>query len=62
MTLIKHSKTYDRSISNAYNLLVSFRKIIEEHPNITSYMPEEIEEIYKNLWCDAFPNRDVPWK
>ena len=54
---MKKSKSHDKAVKNAYNLLVTFRKRVEdEDPKFA----EEIEEAYKQLWCECI-NERAPW-
>lgn len=57
---MRKSKNHDNAIKNAYNMLVTFRKIVEEKPSLKTYSPAEIEEVYKNLWCETL-NEKAPW-
>ena len=56
--------TIDRqieAIKNAYNTLVSFRKIVEDHPKL-NLEPDWIEGIYKTLWLEVFGENNKPWR
>lgn len=57
---MKKSKRYNKAIEDAYSMLVVFRRIVEDKPSLKTYKPEEIEEVYKNLWCEAL-NEKAPW-
>lgn len=61
MSLIKKGKNYEKAISEAYNMLVTFKLLVEEKNIKNTYSPDEIENVYKNLFCEALPNRKVPW-
>lgn len=62
MTLVKRGKNYEKAVDNAYNMLVTFRKIVENHPELQTYTTEEIEETYKQLFCEALPSQKSPWR
>ena len=50
-----------KSIKDAYNTLVGFRKLIEDHPEL-NLDPGWIEGVYKTLWLELFGEDDKPWK
>lgn len=50
-----------KSIKDAYNALVSFRRLIEDHPEL-NLDPGWIEDAYKTLWLELFGEDDKPWK
>lgn len=59
--MAKKSKNHDKAIETAYSILVSFRKLVEERPSLETYTAEEIEDAYKNLWCETM-SEEAPWK
>jgi hypothetical protein len=54
----KRSRRHDRAVKDAYNMLVTFRKLMEEKGN--DEFAAEIENTYKNLWCECL-NEKAPW-
>jgi len=53
-------KRYEKAVKEAYCLLVSYRKLIEENEGISSEYAKSIEETYKQLWCECL-NEKAPW-
>ena len=51
-----------KAIKNAYNMLVTFRKIVENYPQIKTYSNEEIQRCYRELWLQTLPNENKPWR
>ena len=49
---------YKKAVMEAYSLLVSFRKQLEERGH--TECAAEVEEVYKNLWCECL-NEPAPW-
>lgn len=50
-------KNHDKAVKKAYNLLVAYRRSVEDkYPDYA----EEIEEAYKQLWCECL-NEQHPW-
>lgn len=58
MVLIKRSKNYPDAVKRAYNMLVQYRKSLEEEGK--EEYAAEVEEAYKQLWCEAL-NEKAPW-
>lgn len=54
---MKKSKNHDKAVKNAYNLLVSYRRYMDD---IDPQFAAEIEEAYKQLWCECI-NERAPW-
>ena len=50
-----------KSIKDAYNALVSFRRLIEDYPEL-NLDPGWIEGTYKTLWLELFGEDSKPWK
>jgi len=55
---MKKSKNHDKAVKKAYNALVTFRKRLEEKGE--NKYAEEVEEIYKQLWCECL-NEPALW-
>lgn len=58
MILVKRSKNYEKAIKTAYNLLVQYRKSLEDDGS--DEYAELVEDAYKQLWCEAL-NEKAPW-
>ena len=54
------NKKHDKAVKDAYNMLVVFKRIVEDNPSLRTYKPEEIEEICKTLWSETL-NEKPPW-
>lgn len=54
----KKSHRHDKAVKTAYNLLVSYRKLMEEKGQ--DEYAAEIESAYKDLWCECL-NEKAPW-
>ena len=54
----RKQKRYKKAVTNAYNLLVSLRKQLEEHNNHD--YANEVEEACKDLWLECM-NETAPW-
>lgn len=54
---MKKSKKHDKAVKEAYNLLVNYRKLVEDKN--TEYAVR-IENAYKQLWCECL-NEAHPW-
>lgn len=59
MVLVKRSKNYEKAIKAAYDLLVQYRKALEEKGD--NEYAEVVEDAYKQLWCEAL-NEKAPWR
>lgn len=59
MVLVKRSKNYEKAIKAAYDLLVQYRKTLEEKGD--NEYAEVVEDAYKQLWCEAL-NEKAPWR
>lgn len=54
---MKKSRNYDKAVKNAYNLLVSYRRYMDDKdPQFAA----EIEDAYKQLWRECI-NERAPW-
>jgi len=56
---MRKSKTYEKAVKDAYNVLVTFRKRLEERNEYD--FAKDVESIYKNLWCECL-DEEHPWK
>lgn len=56
-TELKKSKKHDKAVKDAYNLLVAYRKSVEDRD---PEYAEIIENAYKQLWCECI-NERAPW-
>lgn len=52
------NKRYKVAVENAYSLLVTFRKCLEEDGKWD--YAQEVELAYKELWCECL-NAKAPW-
>ena len=56
--LVKRSKKYPKAIKNAYNMLVEFRRLLEDYGDYER--AKDVELVYKELWCEALDEQH-PW-
>lgn len=55
---MKKSRLYEKTVKNAYNLLVNFRRRLEEEGDDEA--AAEVENAYKMLWTECL-NEEPPW-
>lgn len=55
---MKKSKLHDKAVKDAYNALVSYRRMLEDDGKIEDAALTEI--IYKTLWVQCL-NEKAPW-
>lgn len=54
----KKQKKYKKTVMDAYNLLVDYRKNLEEHGRTDD--AHRVEDAYQQLWCECL-NEPAPW-
>lgn len=54
----KVSKKHDKIVKEAYNLLVQYRKNLEEKGDFE--LANQVEETSHQLWCECL-NERAPW-
>lgn len=54
---MKKSKNHDKVVNEAYNLLVCYRRLMDDKD---PEWAKHIEETYKQLWCECI-NEPAPW-
>lgn len=59
MVLVKRSKNYVKAVKRAYFMLVQYRNLLEDTGE--DEYAEQVEDAYKQLWCEAL-NEEAPWK
>lgn len=55
---MKKSKSHDKAVKDAYNTLVSYRRLLEDEGKKET--AERVENIYKMLWVHCL-NEKAPW-
>ena len=55
---MKKSKLYEKTVKNAYTLLVTYRRSLEEAGEEEA--AAEVENVYKMLWTECL-NEEPPW-
>lgn len=55
---MKKSKGHDKAVKDAYNMLVSYRRLLEDEGKTET--AERVENIYKMLWVHCL-NEKAPW-
>lgn len=55
---MKKSKAHDKAVKDAYNMLVNYRRMLEDNGELNAAM--HIENIYKMLWVQCL-NEKAPW-
>jgi len=55
----KKQKGYEKAVVDAYNLLVSFRRFMEEYGH--EEYAQEIDQAYKALWITCLDREPPNW-